>query len=203
MKIIEQSVKFKFEPESSDNILKKLEDVARTCYASNNLIKDGSAKKLIKKILISKHESILEHYSFTFEIETNRKIANQLVRHRTGKYAQRSLRYVNEIKKESNLRFILSHEEDKEYFEKYLSLVEEAYIDVLESHGTEVAGQILPLCTATKIDFTIDLRNLRHFLDLRCSEHTEPLMRELAISILNLCYNSVDVIFDDLYEKYI
>lgn len=203
MKIVNQYVKLKFEPDTSENILKRLERIARTCYDSERLIKENSSKKLIKKIIKSKHYSILEHESLTFEIKTNRKIANQLVRHRTGKFAQRSLRYVNESKNK-DIEFILSRDEliDEDLM---IHLNESGffYNKMVEKHGVEFAGQFLPLCTATKIDFTIDLRNLRHFLELRCSKHTEPLMRELAIDILKICHENIEIIFDDLYEKFI
>lgn len=203
MKIVNQYVKLKFETDTSENILKRLERIARTCYDSERLIKENSSKKLIKKIIKSKHYSILEHESLTFEIKTNRKIANQLVRHRTGKFAQRSLRYVNESKNK-DIEFILSKDEliDEDLM-IHLNESEFFYNKMVEKHGVEFAGQFLPLCTATKIDFTIDLRNFRHFLELRCSKHTEPLMRELAIDMLRICHENIEIIFDDLYENFI
>lgn len=57
MRIIESSaVEIK-----EENLLKKIEIVGRTCYKSNNLIKDGSAEKFVRGLSKSKHYAMLEH----------------------------------------------------------------------------------------------------------------------------------------------
>lgn len=57
MKIIEPSAK---EIKETD-LLKKIEMIGRTCYKSNNLIKEGSAEKFVRGLSTSKHYAMLEH----------------------------------------------------------------------------------------------------------------------------------------------
>ena len=57
MRIIETSAK----EIKEENLLKKIEMVGRTCYKSNNLIKDGSAEKFVRGLSKSKHYAMLEH----------------------------------------------------------------------------------------------------------------------------------------------
>lgn len=57
MRIIEPSVR---EIKETD-LLKKIEMIGRTCYKSNNLIKEGSAEKFVRGLSTSKHYAMLEH----------------------------------------------------------------------------------------------------------------------------------------------
>jgi thymidylate synthase (FAD) len=57
MRIIEPSAK---EIKETD-LLKKIEMIGRTCYKSNNLIKEGSAEKFVRGLSTSKHYAMLEH----------------------------------------------------------------------------------------------------------------------------------------------
>ena len=67
MRIIETSVK----EIKEENLLKKIEMVSRTCYKSNNLIKDGSAEKFVRGLSKSKHYAMLEHGVVHFYIPTS------------------------------------------------------------------------------------------------------------------------------------
>ena len=57
MRIIEPSAT---EIKETD-LLKKIEMIGRTCYKSNNLIKEGSAEKFVRGLSTSKHYAMLEH----------------------------------------------------------------------------------------------------------------------------------------------
>ena len=57
MRIIEPNVR---EIKETD-LLKKIEMIGRTCYKSNNLIKEGSAEKFVRGLSTSKHYAMLEH----------------------------------------------------------------------------------------------------------------------------------------------
>lgn len=78
-----------------DEALKQIERVARTCYKSEHLITDESASKMVKRLLDSKHEAMLEFYDVTVKFTCDRAIANEIVRHRVASYAQESTRYCN------------------------------------------------------------------------------------------------------------
>lgn len=80
-------------------ILKKLEACARVCYKSEELIKEGTAEKLLRGILKKGHESVIEHTSLTVKIVCDRSASHQLVRHRLAAYSQESQRYCDYGKK--------------------------------------------------------------------------------------------------------
>lgn len=51
----------------NDDPALKLELCARTCYKSEDKIKDGSAEKLLKAVIARGHESVLEHFRLTVD----------------------------------------------------------------------------------------------------------------------------------------
>lgn len=65
MRIIEPSVT---EIKETD-LLKKIEMIGRTCYKSNNLIKEGSAEKFVRGLSTSKHYAMLEHGIIHFYVQ--------------------------------------------------------------------------------------------------------------------------------------
>ena len=88
-----------------DKILLKLEKIMRVCYKSEDLIKPGSADKLIRSIIKRGHESTLEHVSMTVKFICDRGVSHELVRHRHCSFSQESTRYVNY--KNKPMQFIL------------------------------------------------------------------------------------------------
>ena len=92
MKIVKPSVELlwaTYEPEL------EIELAGRTCYKSEGSIKEGSAKKLINKLITSGHHAMIEHACASFRIITDRGITHEIVRHRIASYAQESTRYCN------------------------------------------------------------------------------------------------------------
>ena len=92
---------------------------------------------------------------------------------------------------------------------------QEAYVKLVEglqAHFTEVeektlrrklarqaARSVLPNATETKIFVTANARALRHFVELRCSEHAETEIREVAARMLEILLVEAPSIFGD-YE---
>ena len=77
--------------------LQSIEHAARTCYKSEDKISgDGeSAKKLIKRLIESGHEAMLEHSSLSVKFICDRGVSHEIVRHRMASFAQESTRYCN------------------------------------------------------------------------------------------------------------
>lgn len=77
--------------------LQKIERAARTCYKSEDKISpDGeSARKLVKNLIKSGHEAMLEHGTLSVKFICDRGVSHELVRHRIASYAQESTRYCN------------------------------------------------------------------------------------------------------------
>ena len=83
-------------PIDGKKILEKLERATRIAYKSEEFIKEGSAEKLMRKIVHTfKHESVIEHESISVRIICDRGISHEIVRHRLASYTQESNRYVN------------------------------------------------------------------------------------------------------------
>ena len=98
MKLIRPSCKI-ITPLNGTSILKEIEEVARTCYKSEDKItEDGeSAVALIKGVLLKRnHEAMLEFGpSITVKFICDRGVSHELVRHRLCSFAQESTRYCN------------------------------------------------------------------------------------------------------------
>ena len=93
MKLIKPSYKIITKIHYQD-ILEEIEQVARTCYKSEDKIEKGSAEKLIKRLLDSKHEAMIEFGpSITVKFVCDRGVSHELVRHRLASFAQESTRY--------------------------------------------------------------------------------------------------------------
>lgn len=98
MKIINAGYEI-LRPNPLDGIaeLKHLELCARTAYKSEDKItEDGeSAKRMIKRLIESGHESTLEHGGMTVKFTVDRGVSHEIVRHRLASYTQESTRYCN------------------------------------------------------------------------------------------------------------
>lgn len=104
---------------------------ASTCYDS--VPKElEAARKMIKAIIKSGHESCIEHATVTFEIDgVSRVVTHELVRHRLSSFSQRSQRYVNE----ANPQYVIPNElkNDSEALKIYndaMNYAWKAYADI-------------------------------------------------------------------------
>ena len=152
-------------------VLKKIERVARTCYKSEDYIKEGSAERLVKSLINRGHEAMLEHYSFSIKFICDRGVSHELVRHRMASFAQESTRYCNYSKDKfgNELTFIKPcfwEENTHEYFSWCESMgnAEKGYFELLKLEATpEKARSVLPNSIKTEIVMTANLREWRHF----------------------------------------
>jgi thymidylate synthase (FAD) len=61
----------------------------------------------------------------------------------------------------------------------------------------QAARSVLPNATETKIFVTANARALRHFIELRCSEHAEPEIRKLAAQVCRVMQKEAPNLFGD------
>lgn len=199
MKIIEQNVKL-MNNINGVEILKRLEYIGRNCYNSYDKMTDDSYIPFLTNIINRGHDSILEHVSLTFAWITSRAVMSEITRHRLASFTIQSQRYV----KYNNIYFIkpIDYDIDEDMYE-YLLGVETLYKGMIKSGKTpQQARDILPNITGTDIIFTMNLRELRHMLKLRCHKSALPLMRDIALKTLAIVSEQIPVIFDDLVEEY-
>lgn len=164
---------------TTEEIIFILEHAARTCYQSYQ--NEGTnSERFLKSLWKRGHESIFEHVSLTFQIQTDRGVTHELVRHRLCSFSQESTRYcnykdgINVIKPVS-----LSNAQDSDlaYIEWYSSCLEAEthYKNLLEA-GTkpEIARSVLPTCLKTSMVITANIREWMHIFNMRITPQAHP-----------------------------
>ena len=205
MKLIKPSFEIISYPE---NILKNIEKAARTCYKSEDKIREGSAEKIVKMLLNKKHMAMIEFGgAITVKFKIDRSISHELVRHRLASFAQNSQRY---IRYDKDIEFIqpdhITNPESVGYKRMHLlfSLIENIYhISLDEGNTVQEARYMLPNATATEINIQANIREWLHILELRCSKQAYPPLRKIMLSVLDEFHNRTPIIFDELYNKYL
>lgn len=194
------------DPLNGEEILKKIEQVARVCYKSEDKIGAGTAEKMVRALVKSKHEAMLEHFSFSVKFTVDRGVSHELVRHRVASFAQESTRYCN-YGKAGDVKFIrpVFFEEDTPDMDRWVEScmrAEREYLDFLESGRTpQEARAVLPNSLKTEVVMTANLREWRHFFSLRACGTTgkpHPQMLEVAVPLLKEVKEKIPVVFDDL-----
>ena len=197
-------------------ILKKIERVARVCYKSEDKITEGSAEKMVKALVKSGHEAMLEHFSFSVKFICDRGVSHELVRHRIASFAQESTRYCNYGSRGGEITVIepcyllvdgvrVSVDNWSERYGAWVHSCEEAeksYLRMLADGATpQEARAVLPNSLKTEIVVTANLREWRHFFKLRACGTTgkpHPQMLEVAVPLLKEIKSLIPVVFDDL-----
>lgn len=209
MKIVQQSHEW-ITPLNRDVTLPRIEQIARTCYKSEGAIKPGSAEKMVAMLCKNHHYAMIEHISLSIKFITDRGVANEIVRHRIGSYAQESTRYCNYSKDkfDGELTFIKpcfwdEHSDQMRDWRSAMTLAENHYLGLLAMGATpQEARAVLPNSLKTELVMTANIREWRHFLNLRCDPAAHPQMREVALLLLDKLHDAVPVCFDDLWEKW-
>ena len=168
---------------------------ARVSNPSNQLNTE-TAPKLLSYCIRNSHWSIFEQADFTIEIKTSRAIAAQILRHKSASFQEFSQRYseVTELEpielrlqgktnrqvgdetfNDTELeRLIRGHQNDSKFlYDKMIKM----------GIAKESARFILPLNTQTTIYMKNNIRGWIHYLELRCSEHTQKEHRLVANEI--------------------
>ena len=199
MRIVKPSVSIESNI-SYNEALRIVENATRVCYKSEDKIKEGSAEKLIKGVIKAKHLGCLEHVNLTVKFICDRACSHQLVRHRLMSFNQKSQRYC----KEDNLEVIKPEGlENTSLWLESCRQAENAYAEMIRrGEKPEVARGVLPNSTATEIYATANLREWRHFFELRCHRTAQRDIRSLALSLLCQMFEQYPVFFEDMVDKY-
>lgn len=194
-------------------MLKKIEQIGRVCYKSEDRIKDGSAEAFIRGIIKRGHESVIEHESISVRVVCDRGVTHEIVRHRLASYSQESTRYCNYtsdkfsgqiscIDPSTGFRYDMENEADRKKYEIWHSAMEAAeqhYFALIEAGAKpEEARGVLPNALKTEIVMTMDLREWRHFLRLRGGRGAHPQIAEIARMIQAEFTSRYPVFFEDL-----
>ncbi len=159
----------------------------------------------IKRIIKLGHESVLEHASFTFRVEgISRALSHQWVRHRICSFTQRSQRRVDESKGGyvlPPLDYLPPEKREKirEQMREFIRGAFELYQKLVgEGVRREDARYVLTNATETKIYWTVNARELRHFFRLRLHKESQWEIRRMAQQMFDLVYRVAPALFEDL-----
>jgi len=82
-------------PINREVVLKRIEEIGRVCYKSEDLITPDSSSKFVSMLIKRGHEAMIEHCSMSVKFICDRGVSHEIVRHRIASYAQESTRYVS------------------------------------------------------------------------------------------------------------
>tara|TARA_Y100000589_G_scaffold301495_2_gene312388 strand:- start:8385 stop:9017 length:633 start_codon:yes stop_codon:yes gene_type:complete len=181
------------------NAEKTMAYIARVSNPKNQANEDFS--KLLSYCIKNEHWSVFEQSFMTLEIETNRGIAAQILRHRSFTFQEFSQRYADssqlgqlplpelrrqDIKNRQNSISDLPEEIKEKFLRKIAAHFENAstlYQEMLqEGIAKECARFVLPLATPTRIYMTGSCRSWIHYINLRSANGTQEEHKEIAIS---------------------
>ncbi len=150
----------------------------------------------------NKHSSTLEHINYTFDIDgISRACLQELARHRMASLSVKSTRYtLKELKSTSDLkRFLVSvnPEVDQANVKALRGL-----LDALnEGLSNDQAKFMLPEAYKTSLVWTINMRSLRNFIELRTSRAAMWEIRELAYKVLDTLPPSHMFMYEDVIKE--
>lgn len=187
-------------------LLIQVERAGRTCYKSEGTGFMEDTEKFVRGLIKRGHEAVLEHASVSLRIVCDRGVTHEIVRHRLASYAQESTRYCDYSKGKFGSEIVvirpcywdIESEEYKRWYEICLAC-ETYYLKLRQMGATpQEARAVLPNSLKTEIVVTMNLREWRHFLRLRCAPDAHPQMRQIAKLILELFRKRVPVLAEDI-----
>lgn len=186
---------------------------ARLCYAGGDVdslirsVDEKDQRAFLKKLSDMGHESVLEHASFTFLAEgVSRVLLAQLTRHRIASFSVQSQRYVSY---KDGFGYVvppsiqaLGPEAAAEYREQ-MAQMQRWYVAWQERLGAageksnEDARFVLPGACETRILFTMNVRELRHFFALRMCSRAQWEIRAMANAMFRECCRVAPGLFEN------
>ena len=184
------------------------EKAARTCYKSEGRICEGSAMKLLRRIVDHGHLAMAEFIDIIIQFQVSRGVSHEMVRHRHLSIGQESQRYV---KYETGVNFILPAEFSASCLYHYPNYSNGLFLEscgksaemyfarLKAGQSPQVARGSLNSDVATTITIKANLRELLHIISLRCDSPAHPDFRMIMCGFLYYMHNTSDC-FDVLYK---
>jgi thymidylate synthase (FAD) len=158
--------------------------------------------KLLAYCIKHNHWSVFEQSSMTLEIETNRGIAAQILRHRSFTFQEFSQRYADTNLLSTDIPVPELRRQDTKNRQNSINDLEEENVFVMNkmiqdlfrdaqdvynyllSQGVakECARFVLPLATPTRIYMTGSCRSWIHYINLRSAHGTQKEHMDIALS---------------------
>ena len=175
--------------------------VARVSNPNNQ--NSDSFSGLLKYCIKNNHWSVFEQAHMTLEIETNRGIAAQILRHRSFTFQEFSQRYADtkllaeEIplpelrRQDTKNRQNSINDLDEEKVFVMNKMIRDLFRDSQDTYNflleqgvaKECARFVLPLATPTRLYMTGSVRSWIHYIDLRSSHETQKEHMDIAEAV--------------------
>jgi thymidylate synthase (FAD) len=172
--------------------------------ADNISLDTERVPKILKRVIVSGHHSVLEHAVYTFSVSgVSRVLTHQLVRHRVASYSQQSQRCVNS----KHPAFVTPITINGSVKDKSQNIAEDTFNHIMDESWRsynmlidcgipeEDARYVLPGACETNIVITMNARELLHFFELRMCNRAQWEIRQMANEMYKLCYESDPDIF--------
>ncbi len=190
------------------------EMAGRVCYMSYGKGRKTN-REFLSHIVEVGHGSVLEHGVWSFLVTgVSRSFTHELIRHRHFSYSQLSQRYVDESEADFVEPDVIAADPElhavwceavnatRAAYERLVAGLEDRFTDVPErtlrrKMARQAARSVLPNATETKIFVTGNARALRHFIELRGSEHAEVEIRKVAVALLEILQREAPSLFGD------
>ena len=193
------------------NAEKTMAYIARVSNPKNQNNDDYS--KLLSYCIKHEHWSVFEQSFMTLQIETNRGIAAQILRHRSFTFQEFSQRYAdsaqlgniplpelrrqdfknrqnsipdlpNELKKRFNTKIAAHFKDASDLYEELLT----------EGIAKECARFVLPLATPTRIYMSGSCRSWIHYINLRSAHGTQEEHKNIAQNCKSIFKKSFPIV---------
>lgn len=210
--------------ESGIDILRKIEQIGRVCYKSEDKITDDSCFTFVGGLIKRGHEAMIEHGLISVKFTVDRGVSHELVRHRIASFAQESTRYCNYSKEKFgggvnviditeginlDLAMMKAQSEGKLNVTDIMKIIDEwhqacldaekHYLKMIELGASpNIARSVLNNSTKTEITVSANPREWRALLKLRCDDTAHPQMREVTKPLLKELKANYHVLFDDI-----
>ena len=190
------------------DFLGQIEIAARTCYKSEGLMKPGSDKILVEKLLHREHEAMIEHApNISVKFTANRGFTHEIVRMRLASFGQESTRYVNYSKDKYGNEitvccpdYILAQPRSLQIkFMLAWEMSQNSYLELIKAGvKAQIARDVLPIGIKADIVVTSNIRHWRHMLRLRTAKAAHPIMHEIMRPLLKDFQENIPILFDDI-----
>ncbi len=190
------------------------EMAGRVCYMSYGKGRKTNAEFLGHIVEVG-HGSVLEHAVWSFLVTgVSRSFTHELIRHRHFSYSQLSQRYVDESESDFVEPDVIANDPElhaawseavnasRAAYDRLVAGLTERFTDVADKTlrrklARQAARSVLPNATETKIFVTGNARAMRHFIELRGSEHADVEIRKVAVQVLEILRAEAPNLFAD------
>ena len=168
-------------------------------------------REYFENLLRSAHGSVLEHAGYSFVLRNVSRVAtHEIVRHRAGAaYSQESLRYVRltdigfrvppalEPVRERVISLVEQLEELQGSAASALGIDDDGVPFHVKKEVTSALRRLAPIGLSTDIVMTMNVRTLRHVIEMRTAEGAEEELRLIFGQVAELMQREAPRLFQD------